>query len=81
MAVLSDDEQGVALEGVEVVADRSNHIGLAERGTQVLDDVPALTLSGARDFVDGVVLVAQVGAVEQHHRDDQASVRLGADAN
>src|SRR6185295_15334669 len=62
------EEIRVALAGIELRR-------LAERAADVADDIPPRrTVARRHHFVDGVVRVLEIGAVEQHQDDEQALI-------
>ena len=58
---------------------RRQRIGVAERGAEIARHVPLLDQIAVAMFIERVVAVLEVGAVEHHQQHDQALIRLGAD--
>src|SRR5262245_66058423 len=74
------DDEWLAFELRRVVRGRIEPADFAESRSQITDDKPTSDVTLRRlQFVECVVRVLQVGAVEQHENDEESLIRLRAD--
>src|SRR5262249_23191988 len=76
-AVVDAADERLPLEALDVAAARIHPPRLAERRAEILDDIPVARALArvAGDLVQLVVLVLQVGAVQDDQQDEEALVR------